>query len=317
MRAHLIWNPAAGQHDVRRYLEEAMDTLEGAGWSVRMLETRNPGDGMRLARAAVAEGVQVAIAAGGDGTVNEVVNGLAGSSVALGVLPVGTGNVWAKELGFVGMLPTLRNPLREAATALTISATHDVDLGLANGRYFLLWAGLGFDAQVTHEVEPQHETRRRVGNLLYATESLRVALQFAGSHSTVTIDGRRHHQRVVELVIANAQLYSGGLVRVAPAACMVDGCLDVCIFQDRGPGSTLHHIIGLLARSHVHDPQVAFYRARRIEIEADRPMPVQIDGDAYGTTPLAVEVVPAALRVLVPPTAPASLFQRPQLACAP
>jgi len=135
MRVHLIWNPAAGQtRDVRRSLDEAIEVMEAAGWAVRLFATTHPGDGTRLAREAVAAGVQVALAAGGDGTVNELVNGLVGSQVALGVLPVGTGNVWAKELGFPSWVPPYRHPLREAAASLVDADICEVDLGCANGR---------------------------------------------------------------------------------------------------------------------------------------------------------------------------------------
>ncbi len=311
MRAYLIWNPMAGQRDVRRPLEDATEVLEEAGWSVRSFETVHPGDGTRLARLAVAEGAHVAIAAGGDGTVNEVANGLVGSDVALGVLPVGTGNVWAKEMGYPAWVLPYRHPLREAAQGLLDGAVRYIDVGRANGRHFVLWTGIGFDAEVAHEVEPLMEMRRRLGNVLYAVSGLSLALSFVGTRSTLVIDGRTFRQRVVMVVISNIQLYGGGLFRLAPAAYLDDGCLDVYVFRGQGTAATLHHFFSLLTQYHMRDPRVNYFQARRVELYTDKRMAVQIDGDADGQTPLRVEVVPRALKILVPPTAPASLFQSP------
>ncbi|MCL6431603.1 MAG: diacylglycerol kinase family lipid kinase [Anaerolineae bacterium] len=317
MRAYLIWNPMAGQRDVRNALEEAVEVLEGAGWSIRLYDTVHPGDGTRLARAAAEEGAQVALAAGGDGTVNEVVNGLVGTDVALGVLPVGTGNTWAKELGYPAWVPPYRHPLREAAQALAESSVHRVDVGRANGRYFLLWAGVGFDAEVAHEVESLIEMKRRLGLILYAVSGVSLALSFVGTRSTVVIDGRPFRRRVLMVAISNARLYGGGLFQLAPAAYIDDGRLDVFVFRGHGPTATFQHFFRLLTQYHMRDPSMDYYRARTVEIYTDRPMAVQVDGEPHGQTPLTAEVVPGALKILVPRSAPATIFQAPVPARAP
>ncbi len=309
MRAYLIWNPLAGQRDVRGPLEEAIELLEAAGWSIRLCETVQPGDGTRLAQRAVAEGADVVLACGGDGTVSELVNGVAGSDVALGVLPTGTGNVWAKELGIPGWLPALRNPLREAALGLIEARVRYVDIGRANGRHFLLWTGIGFDAQVAHEVEPLIEIRHRLGNVLYVVSGLSLAMSFVGTRSTLILDGQAMRRRVVMVVIANVKLYGGGLFRLAPDACVDDGYLDVYVFRGQGTAATFKHFVYLLTQYRWPDPQMSYHRVRRIEIRTDRPMAVHLDGEAAGRTPLYVEVVPRALKVLVPPTAPETLFR--------
>ncbi len=301
----------AGQRDVQQPLEEAIEVLEAAGWTARLCETVHPGDGTRLAREAVADGAQVAIAVGGDGTVNELVNGLVGSEVALGVLPVGTGNVWAKEMGCPGWLLPYRHPLREAAQGLLGSTVRRIDVGRANGRHYILWTGIGFDAEVAHEVEPLIEVRRRLGNVLYVVSALGVALSFVGTRSTLIIDGQVYRRRIVMAVVANVRLYGGGLFRLAPAAYVDDGSLDVYLFRGEGTAATLRHFASLLSQYHVHDPRVEFVQARRVEIYTDKPMAVQVDGEADGQTPLTVEVAPRALKVLVPPTAPPTLFRPP------
>jgi len=311
MKTDLIWNPMAGQRDAQQPLREAVEVLEEGGWRVRVREAARPGDCTELAKSAVAEGAEVVIAAGGDGTVNAVANGLVGSEAALGVLPVGTGNVWAKQLGLPAWGLPMRHPLREVAHGLLEATVRRVDLGRANGRYFLLWTGIGIDAEVAHEVEPLVELRHRLGNVLYAITGLTVALNFAGTHSTVVIDGHVERRRVVLMVIANIQLYGGGLFQIAPAAYLDDGHLDVFLFRGHGLAATLHHFFSVLTRYHMRDPQMIYYRARTVDIYTDKPMAVQVDGEAVGQTPLHVEVVPRALKVLVPPSASPTLFLQP------
>ncbi len=311
MRADLIWNPMAGQRDAQHPLREAIEVLEEGGWRVRLREAEHPGDCAGLAEQAVSEGAQVVIAAGGDGTVNAVANALAGSEAALGVLPVGTGNVWAKQLGLPAWSLPMRHPLREVAHGLLEASVRRVDLGRANGRYFLLWTGIGIDAEVAHEVEPLVELRHRLGNVLYAVTGLTVALNFAGTHSTVILDGHLERRRVVLMIVANVQLYGGGLFQLAPAAYLDDGYLDVFLFRGHGLAATVRHFVSVLTRYHMRDPQMVYYRARTIDIYTDKPMAVQVDGEAAGQTPLHVEVVPQALRVLVPPSASPGLFVQP------
>ncbi len=145
-RAMIIFNPAAGQAgSLQGDLEASCDLLNEYGWQVELRPTQAAGDGTRIAREAAQAGYDAVIAAGGDGTINEIVNGLAGSQTALGVLPVGTVNVWAREIGL---------PLQPRATTEALLRTHvrSIDLGRAGDRYFLLMAGVGFDAAVVNEV---------------------------------------------------------------------------------------------------------------------------------------------------------------------
>ncbi len=285
-----------------------MEVLARAGWGLRVFETVSPGDGTRLAQLAVEDGAQVVIAAGGDGTVNEVANGIVGTDVALGVLPVGTGNVWAKEMGYPGWTSPLRHPLKQAAQGLVEATVHTIDVGRANGQYFLLWVGVGFDAAVAHEVEPLIDVRRRLGNLLYAVSGLSMALNFVGTRSTVVVDDQVYRGRVLMVIITNVHLYGGGLFNLAPAARLDDGMLEVFLFRGHGTAATVRHFFSLLTQGHMHDPQLWHYRGSHIEIRPDRPLAVHVDGDACGQTPLVIDVLPRALRALVPPTAPDTLF---------
>ncbi|HID88010.1 MAG TPA: diacylglycerol kinase family lipid kinase [Anaerolineae bacterium] len=310
MKAQLILNPAAGYRGALRDLQQAIEHLEGRGWGIALRETRGRGDATTYAREAVAAGCQAVVVVGGNGTINEAVNGLAGSDVALGVLPMGTGNVWAAEIGLVPIPTPLHRPdLLASARALTKGRIRRVDLGRAGDRYFLLWAGVGIDAQVTQGVEAEPRVmKRRLGPWAYGLAGLAIAWSFVGTRATLLLDGQEVRHRVILILISNAQLYAG-MMRVAAKARLDDGLLDVCCFKGHGFLSTLRHLASVVTRHHLRDPQVAYYRARRIVVRTSRPLPVQVDGDPIGATPMAFEVVPRALKVILPPNAPQELFE--------
>jgi YegS/Rv2252/BmrU family lipid kinase len=305
MKAQVIFNPNAGQRDRRHELKAAMAYLENHGWQLSLRETRGPEEATTYARQAVAEGYDVAVAAGGDGTVSEVANGLAGSEVALGMFPIGTTNVWALQMGIPPFWPLRQHSLLEAAKVLAEGHIRRVDLGQVNGRYFLLWAGVGLDAKITEEVEP--EAKKRLGVLAFVIAGIMVAKEFAGTKVQVTIDGCEVKCRAILIVASNAQLYAG-IMRLAAQARLDDGLLDVLIFKGQGFPATLRHLFSVLTNRHLRDPQVEYYQARRVKISTAKPLSVHADDEPFTTTPVEISVVPGALRVVVPQTLPPGLF---------
>lgn len=306
MKAHLIHNPTAGPRDVRRALRSVRVLLERSGWDVELWLTEKPGDGVTLARAAAQAGCDVVIVAGGDGTVNEVVNGLVGAQTALAVLPVGTGNLWAKQLGIP--THTLTNPLRlrETAAQLSEGTIRPVDVGQVNGRYFLCWAGIGLDAQVTTTMEPRPRYTKRLGVLPYAIAAVLVARDFKGVRARVSLDGRVVRGSALLILVSNIQQYS--MLNVACEARMDDGLLDVFIFKGLGFSYAVSHLLKIVSQRHLGDPRIVHRQACHIKVLTEQTIPVQVDGDPIGVTPVTIKVVPRALRVLVPPGAPSTLF---------
>jgi len=308
MKAQVILNPNAGQRDRRHELKTAMAYLEDHGWQLTLRETRGPEEATTYARQAVAEGYDVVIAAGGDGTVSEVANGLAGSEVALGMFPIGTTNVWALQMGISPLWPLRQHSLLKAAKVLAEGRIRRVDLGQVNGRYFLLWAGVGLDAKITEEVEP--EAKKRLGALAFVIAGIVVAKEFAGTRVQMTIDGCEVSRRAILIVASNAQLYAG-IMRLAAQARLDDGLLDVLIFKGQGFPATLRHLFSVLTNRHLRDPRVEYYQARRVKISSAKPLSVHADDEPFTTTPVEISVVPRALRVVVPQALPPGLFEDP------
>jgi YegS/Rv2252/BmrU family lipid kinase len=305
MKAQVILNPNAGQRDRRHELKEAMTYLKDRGWQLSLRETQCPEEATTYARQAVVEGYDVVIAAGGDGTVSEVANGLAGSEVALGMFPIGTTNVWALQMGISPLWPLRQHSLLEAAKVLAEGHIRRVDLGQINGRYFLLWAGVGLDAKITEEVEP--EAKKRLGVLAFVIAGIMVAKEFAGTKVQVTIDGCEVNRRAILIVASNAQRYAG-FMRLAAQARLDDGLLDVLIFKGQGFPATLRHLFSVLTNRHLRDPQVEYYQAQRVKIGAAKPLSVHADDEPFTTTPVEIGIVPRALRVVVPKALPPGLF---------
>jgi YegS/Rv2252/BmrU family lipid kinase len=307
MKALLIFNPAAGWRDVRRELKRVTTYLEEKGWRIGFRETWGRGDATTFAREAVAKGYDAVIVAGGDGTISEACDGLAGSEVALGVLPIGVGNVWALEMGIPTPSHFRRQHLMEAAKILTDGEIRRIDLGKAGRRHFILWAGIGLDAMVTEEMEPMSKAEKRMGALAYIIAGILVAKDFAGTKATVKVDERDLKTRAILILIGNAQLY-GGVVRITREAKIDDGLLDVCVLKGYGLPSAIHHAVRVFTGRHLRDPQVEYQRGKKVIVHTAKPMPVQVDGDPIGTTPMEFEVVHKALSVIVPKEIPKRLF---------
>jgi YegS/Rv2252/BmrU family lipid kinase len=195
----------------------------------------------------------------------------------------------------------------EAARVLVEGETRLVDVGRARGRHFLLWAGVGLDAQVAHEVEPHRDVRRSLGNLTYLVSTIVLALNMRGNRMTVVVDGKARRQRAIMVVVSNIQLY-GPSWKLAPQAQLDDGLLDVHVFKGRSILDVLRVVFLILAGRHQLDPKVETYRAQRVEIRADRRIPFHLDGEPVGITPVRVEVIARTLRVMVPTWVPESLF---------
>ncbi|HXG36705.1 MAG TPA: diacylglycerol kinase family protein [Dehalococcoidia bacterium] len=291
-KALVIVNPTAHNLPAQEALEETDEWLRAQGWQVRWEVTQEPGHATELARGAAEEDLSVVFACGGDGTLREAAGGLVGSRTALGMIPAGTVNIWARET----KIP--RKPLG-AVKALLSGEKRWVDLGKAGEHYFLLMAGYGLDGAISKRVSLR--AKRRAGASAYALAALREALGYRGKPLTLFLDGE--HEQITTtalmLVLGNTRNYAG-LVEVTPKAYVDDGLMDVCLFQGRGLIDILLQGLGVVLRRHVRSARVIYRRARRIELQWSEPFPMQLDGDTVNDAVRVIEVAPRSLLVLVP-----------------
>jgi YegS/Rv2252/BmrU family lipid kinase len=305
----LIYNPTAGPWDMTRILKRLAMQLERSGWSLSLVQTRQPGDATQHARQAVEDGLDVVLVAGGDGTVNEVVNGLVNTRTRLGILPVGTGNILAHQLRMPVLSLAAPLYLKEVGEALTHSRVQCVDAGIINDRYFISWAGIGLDAEIAVQMEPRPRYAKRLRTLPYIIAGFSVAFEFRGVRSRFEIEGRTFRTRALMALVSNIQLYAA--FNIAPHARMDDGLLDIFIFKGLGFSYALRHLLLIFSGRYLRDPQVMHALAARMEVETTPSVAIHIDGDPYGETPATVDLAPACLHLLVPPQAPDSLFSQP------
>jgi diacylglycerol kinase (ATP) len=294
-RVLIVFNPYAGQAaQLRTAIDRAAQIWTAAQWQVTIAPTESAGDATRIAREAAASGYDLVIAAGGDGTVNEIINGLVGTETAFAPLPAGTVNVWAREMG-------LPMDIEQAARILLTADRRQIDLGRATGkgcdRHFLLMASVGFDAAVTQELCPTD--KKRLGALAYLKQAAQMAWAYRGSKIYLRIDGQRIRGPILMTVIGNSQLY-GGVVKFTAHALIDDGLLDACVIQGRSMLGAPFRLFSVLVRAYNRDPKVKYFRAKRITFLSKKALSVQLDGDFIGTTPINFEIVPRSIWALVP-----------------
>lgn len=306
-RATVIYNPVSGTRNVAALLPAAQDALRAYDWQVEVQATQRAGDLYRLAAQARDQRQAVVLIAGGDGSLNEAANALAFSETALGVLPGGTANVWARQIGLPVPSPLIANHLVDAARANATGVVRAIDLGRAGTRYFVLWSGVGLDAQVTAQIEPRPPWAKRFGIVGYAWRAFWIAVRYRGTRMDIRLDERRIRGRALMVLASNTQLY-GGVLRAAPDARLDDGWLDVAIVKGGSFRELVRHAWYYLRQRADVDTGVIRQRAQHIRVRAKRPCYVHVDAEPNGRTPVDIDVVPQALRVIVPANAPRDLF---------
>jgi len=252
-----------------------------------MRTTSAPGDARAVAAHAVEQGFSTVVAAGGDGTVNEVVNGIAGSDVALGILPVGTMNVFATELGLPG-------DLDEAWAVIRGGRTRRVDLLRANSQYFVQLAGVGLDAQVVQATSLNF--KKNFGPLSYVISAAQIA---ANTPPRLVVESEGVIREGSFVLIGNGRYY-GGPFAVFKDARIDDGKLDVLIFKDLGYLDIARYLGAIFMGKHTNLPDVEYFQTRRAIVRSDEEVPVEVDGEVVTNLPVTFRISSRKLRVVVP-----------------
>lgn len=289
-RVLVIHNPAAGRNRKRR-LEAVLARLRRMGCAVTARETSRRGDAEQFARDAGPGEFDVVVAAGGDGTVNEVVNGLVAGpgGLKLAVVPLGTANVLACEIGL--------DPKDVEQIARTIAAgpARRVHLGTANGRHFVLMAGAGLDAHVVEGVNIA--LKRRTGKLAYVVESVKQAFGYDFPELTIRADGVTYEGR---MAVACKGRFYGGPFLAAPGAKLEDPKLHVCILPKTGAAGVVRYGLALPMGKLALLPEVRVISADTIVIQGPRGAPVQGDGDIVARLPVELAVAAETVELIVP-----------------
>ena len=286
---HLIRNPRSGYGGSKRVVGELRALLKSGGWRVAEHETRWPGDATDYAAQAVADAAAVVVW-GGDGTINEVTNALAGTDIPLLPCPAGTENLLCKEL-HVPLHP------QRLAGALSTGELIECDVGSINGRHFLLILGVGFDGEVVRRL-----TATRTGHishLSYFWPIWRTFWEHGFPRMRVVADGEEICNDFGLVFIGNISRYAVGL-RICHHASFNDGKLDLVVFPCRAQPRLLWHAAWTLLRRHPLKGNVIYRQVKSVQIETDQPVACQVDGDLGPQTPIDVRLIPERVKLLIP-----------------
>jgi YegS/Rv2252/BmrU family lipid kinase len=308
--AWVVHNPAAGRFPSESVVRRAATVFTSAGWSVRFETAARRDHLQELVKEAAKIGVDALVVAGGDGTVGLAATLLRGSETALAVLPTGTANVWAREIGTPPPHWSQRGGLELIAERLVDGEIRQVDLGEANGRAFLLWAGTGLDARVVNLVEPRRRVDKMLPTTLYAIHTLRSAHGWDGVELEVSWPGGRVRGRYLVAVASNVRSYGGGLLRLAPEARVDDGLLDFWILEGRTIGDTVVRLLQIARGLHLKGAGFVHFRAPSAEFRSSGALPMHYDGEpGMVESPVVLRVLPRELRVLLPSRGAEGIFQ--------
>jgi len=290
MRVGLVCNPMAGGGKAAAVAVRVQSRLTSEGIDVTLLETSAPREAADMTQE-LAHDVDTVVAVGGDGTVNEVVNGLAGTDIPLGILPAGTVNVLALEL-------SIPFDMNRACNVIMAGHTLPLDLGIANGRRFALMLGAGIDAMTVQKLDPL--AKRRFGRLAFVSTGVLSRIRYPQPDFEVNIDGRSFPATFA--VVGNSRFY-GGRFGVTTEADPTDGFLDVLVYHGQNLAADALFWMGVPLELHLGHPGVTYVRGAKVTLsplDAGDTVWFQTDGELAGALPAIAIIEKSALQVLVP-----------------
>lgn len=288
MNYYFIVNPASGRGKGASIGRELEERLQYLNLDYKLVYTHAPMQAIDLAQKA-AQSFECIVAVGGDGTLNEVVNGMAETDAVLGLLPVGSGNDFARVI-------SLQSKLEDALNTLLKGRKKPFDLGKANGRYFHNGLGIGFDAWVVHT---SLKVKRLRGNAIYLYSVLKTLMKYKPGTLQLQFNDRTYMQDYFMVTIGNGTSLGGGFY-LTPDAQIDDGLFDICLIQNMPIVSILKNLLKVYSGTHKEDPRVDILRTRQVKINADEPFAAHLDGELLSMQlkDLHVELVPNALEII-------------------
>lgn len=294
-RILIIANPKSGRGAAKNVIPKLKDFFWKNRVKADFYSTKKPKDAIKKARDAAKSGkYEIIIACGGDGTVNEVLNGMMaagknGRYSNFGVIPLGTENVLAQETG----VPF--NPIKAAGIILK-GKTKKIDLGMANRRYFVLMTGIGYDAHVVSKIKPA--IKNIMGRSVYPLAAVKQLFNYRNFDLDVIID-RKIRTNGSFVVVGNIKLYGANL-KITPKARIDDGFLDVCIFKGKDVFSFVKFALGAFAERHIDTSGIEYYKAKEVQIKSKEKVLYHVDCEIDGTTPVRIKACPSVIRMIVP-----------------
>ena len=294
-----VVNPASANGATGKRWPEMAHRAAAAGVQGDTFTSSGPGGVALLARRAADDGADLVVVVGGDGTVHEAINGLADASAELGIIPMGTGTDFVRTFG----IPT---KLDSALEVLVNGGTRTIDVGKVEYRaweggsgraYFANVASAGMSGAVAQRANAT--TKALGGRVSFLWATLAVFARWQNSEVSVELDGERRQGRMLDVVVANGQ-YLGGGMRMCPEAVPDDGLFDVLLIGDITKRDLALTLPKVYRGTHLPHPKAEPLRARTVTVDAPVPLPIELDGEQPGTTPVRLEVVPGALRLRVP-----------------
>lgn len=297
-RARLIYNPSSGREEVKKKLPDILHRLEQAGIETSCHATIGMEDATRAASEAVERGFDIIIAAGGDGTLNEVVNGMAEKShrPSLGILPLGTTNDFARALG-------IPKKWEEACDLITSQNTKMIDIGKVNQRYFINIAGGGSLTELTYEVPSKLKTI--LGQLAYYMKGLEKLPYLHPIELMVESEEMNLREKAMLFLVSNSNSV-GGMERLVPDASLNDGYLDVLILKKCNLAEFVRVASLALRGEHINDSHVIYFKTKQIKVTSPDYTQLNLDGEFGGTLPCNFSILPSHLSIFVDPTGSSS-----------
>ncbi len=291
-RARLIYNPTSGREMIKRHLPEILEKLELAGYEASCHATIGAGDATKAARIAVERQYDVVIAAGGDGTINEVVNGLAEQEYRpkLGIIPAGTTNDFARALQIPRDVPS-------AVDIITKGEVIPVDIGRFNDKYFINIAGGGRLTELTYEVPSKLKTV--LGQLAYYLKGIEMLPSIKATNLSIEYDGKLYEGETMLFLIGLTNSI-GGFERLAPDASINDGLFSLLILKKVNLAEFIRIVTLAVRGEHVNDPNVIYTKANRVKVYSEEKVQLNLDGEYGGLLPAEFVNLYRHLEVFVP-----------------
>lgn len=291
-RARIIYNPTAGREQFRKFLPTMLEKMERAGYETSCHATTGAGDAARAARLASERRYELVVVAGGDGTINEVINGLAERSYRpqLGIVPAGTSNVVARALG-------IPKDFEEACEVIIKGVPQPIDVGKVNQHYFLGVAGGGSLTELTYEVPSR--LKMILGQLAYYMKGIEKLAALEPTKMTIQAEGRRIDEEIMLFLVANIGSL-GGFDKLAPKARVNDGYFDVLVVKK----VSMPDFLKLLARvprgEHVLDPYVTYFQTKALTVSSEHKVWLNLDGEKGGQLPATFTILPQHVELRIP-----------------